>query len=117
LRFAFTQIRACLEYFRNFSRKLALYPLLEGIDLEIVLLLDGQMARSEVFASNLGNYLGLYADCVFGAAGEEVPGDEIIDSPFLSCEIGAICGFHGMDGGVGLIVLVSYFGLHVSSLL
>ena len=54
--------------------------------------------------------------CVFGAAGEEVSGDEIIDSPFLSCKICAICRFNGMYGCVGLIVLVSYFRFHVFSL-
>lgn len=39
-----------------------------------------------------------------------MPGNKVIDFPLFSAEGGRVCRLDGMNGGMSLIVLTSYFG-------
>lgn len=75
------------------------------------------MAGSKVFSSNLCDYFGLYANCILGATGEEMPSDKVINTPLVRLHAAALCRLNRMDGCMCLIILVSHFGLHELSLL
>ena len=75
------------------------------------------MAGAEVLASDLCDYLRFDADCVLGAAGEEMAGDEVVHAPLVGLHAAAVCRLDWVDGRVGLIVLVSHLRLHELALL